>query len=799
MANRLRFVLALHNHQPIGNFDGTIEQAYMDSYLPFLELFERYDSLRIALHTSGSLMDWLADRHPEYLDKLAQLTAANRIEILGGPYYEPILAMLPSRDRIGQIQRYTRFLESRFQTRVRGMWMPERIWEQSYIRDLAASGMEYTLVDDFHFKKAGLQEQELYGRFLSEDDGSLLSIFPGSEPLRYYIPFHDPQDTIQYCRKIYEQNPQGIVVFGDDGEKFGTWPETKKHVYDDGWLDRFFGAILDNSDWLEMTTLSDCVDQVRPLGKIYLPDCSYREMTEWSLPVDRQHDLDDAKKTIRDRLDPESQAKVNEFLKGGFWRNFKVRYPETNEMYARMIQVSKRLEKTRQIGVQNQSEKAVELLAQAEKELYQGQCNCSYWHGAFGGCYLPHLRNAVYRNLIQAENRLNEWEQTLYTEYTDGSSRSDFTEENWGNKANGPSGANDAATPAFNDSVNSVKEGSDIGNTADNTADNTAENTAKNTAKNTGDKTTEPGSLKSQQWVEAQIEDFNFDAQTEICLNNDKLALYIEPDRGGRIYEMDVRTICHNLLATLSRRKEFYHSKVAAGPNRDGEDCASIHDRVVFKQEGLDKKLVYDSYERKSLIDLFFDPNTTLEQIVEGRPVQRGDFVDAPYQAVVRRNPGRVQVKMEREGAAMGRNIKITKGITLNAGDDMIEIAYLLENVPLDEPLRFAVELNFAGIPAGCEDRFFYDNSCEKLADTGTVQNLTPRDFLGLTDQWFGLDIQLIINQPTGFWTYPIQTVSNSEGGFELVHQSVAVVPNWIIQPDEQGKWSFVMRMKIKS
>ncbi len=41
-----------------------------------------------------------------------------------------------------------------------------------------------------------------------------------------------------------EEHPGAVVVFGDDGEKFGTWPETKKHVYDDGWLARFFDALV---------------------------------------------------------------------------------------------------------------------------------------------------------------------------------------------------------------------------------------------------------------------------------------------------------------------------------------------------------------------------------------------------------------------------------------------------------------------------------------------------------------------------------------------------------------------------
>ncbi len=136
MGSTIRLSLVLHNHQPVGNFDGVIEQAYQDSYLPFLNVFESYERIKIGLHTSGPLMLWLADRHPDYVDRLQALVAAGRIEILGGPFYEPILTMLPSRDRIGQIQKYTNWLRERLGAQVNGMWMPERVWESQLVRTL---------------------------------------------------------------------------------------------------------------------------------------------------------------------------------------------------------------------------------------------------------------------------------------------------------------------------------------------------------------------------------------------------------------------------------------------------------------------------------------------------------------------------------------------------------------------------------------------------------------------------------------------------------------------------------------
>ncbi len=68
MEASVRLCLVLHNHQPIGNFDHVFQQAYRDSYLPFLNLLENFDKLPIALHTSGPLVEWIDEHHPQYLD-----------------------------------------------------------------------------------------------------------------------------------------------------------------------------------------------------------------------------------------------------------------------------------------------------------------------------------------------------------------------------------------------------------------------------------------------------------------------------------------------------------------------------------------------------------------------------------------------------------------------------------------------------------------------------------------------------------------------------------------------------------
>jgi alpha-amylase len=702
MPNPIRFVIALHNHQPIGNFDQVFRQAYQESYRPLLDVFADYPSLKLVLHISGSLLEWLEAHQPDYCDRLTQLVSQGRIEIIGGPLFEPILSMIPSRDRIGQIRAYTRWLQQRLGATLRGMWVPERVWEAALTRDIVDAGIEYTILDDFHFRCAGLRESQLHGYLVTEDEGRVLAVFPGSERLRYLIPFAAPERTIDYLARIAAEHADAVVVFGDDGEKFGTWPETYKHVYQDGWLRRFFDALVANRDWLQVTTLAEAVEQAPPLGKIYLPDCSYREMTEWALPTDRLVEYEQLAQEMRN--DPRWE-RLRSFMRGGFWRNFRVKYPEANEMYARMMMVSRRLQELLAAGV------ADARLESARTELYRGQCNCGYWHGAFGGIYLPHLRNAVYRHLIAADNLL------------------------------------------------------------------------------------EQASGRPDQWIEAVADDFNFDTRQEIRLANDKLVAIVAPSQGGQLTELDVRAAQHNLLATLTRRPEAYHQKVLAGTAKDHDTCASIHERVVFKQENLDQRLRYDDHSRKSLVDLFYEPEANWEAVVTGRAAQLGDFATARYDARIRRNPGRIQLQLVHDGRVAERPLRITKGLTLDAGSATLYVAYLLDNLPKDPPVHFAVELNFAGLPAGVDDRYFADLEGRRLGHLGSPLDLVGARGLMLVDEWLGLEVQWRASRPTGLWCFPIESVSQSEAGFELVHQSVAVVPHWLVQPDAEGRWGVTMEL----
>ncbi len=390
--NKVHFILGVHNHQPIGNFDFVFEKAYEKAYLPFLEVMERHPAIHWNMHTTGILWEWLEKHRPEYLERVAEQVKEGRLELLTGGYYEPILPSLPDADKSGQIQKLTRYIRQRFKVKPRGMWLAERVWEPHLVKTLADNDVEYTLLDDTHFLSSGLAIEEMCGAYLSEEQGATVLVLPIRQDLRYAIPFKDPGETLNLLRQYASPSGHKALVMFDDGEKFGLWPDTYAHVYEEGWLENFLTVLESNKDWIVTSRISDYLTSHVPHGRVYLPTASYSEMGEWALSAPAQEAL----AVFQTHLRPEDRDAAKRFVRGGFWRNFLTKYEEANAVHKKMLRVS---EKVHQVADNKATAKAQKML----DSLWAGQCNCAYWHGIFGGLYLPHLRQALYRELLSAE------------------------------------------------------------------------------------------------------------------------------------------------------------------------------------------------------------------------------------------------------------------------------------------------------------------------------------------------------------------------------------------------------------
>ena len=385
--SRLQFLVVLHNHQPVGNDPRIIEEVAQAAYRPLLMTLEQAPWFRHALHVSGPLLGWMESADPSYLEQLGTMVARGQVELLTGGLYEPILAAIPSEDRVAQVTALSERIERRFGARPRGLWLTERVWEPQIVPDLVAAGIHYVFMDDRAFIASGIPRERLTAHFLTEEGGERLTVFPLDQRLRNLLPWSPVEEAEAYLSGLAAAGAQ-VAVFGDDGEKFGAWPETHEKVYTRGWLKAFLSMLERLADRVQPCLPGEVVATTPPAGLCYLPTSSYSEMEDWALPP--AHAAEIAR--LRERVGEDAE-RFAPFIRGSHWKQFFVRYPEANRTHKKMLALRAHLPRGRRWQT-------------AWDNLYAAQCNDGYWHGWFGGVYLPQLRHQTWIRLARVERAL---------------------------------------------------------------------------------------------------------------------------------------------------------------------------------------------------------------------------------------------------------------------------------------------------------------------------------------------------------------------------------------------------------
>ena len=713
----IHFGLVIHNHQPVGNFPWVFQQVYEESYLPLIEALERHPHVRLSLHYTGSLLDWMQEAHPDFLQRIGFLVKRNQVEMVSGGYYEPIFSSIPDSDRLAQIHRLSSWLAGRFDTNATGMWIAERVWEPDMPRLLHQAGIAWTVLDDVHFKNVGLDDSDLYGYYVTEDQGSTVKVFATSKAMRYTIPWRPAAETIATLRQLATSDGKRIVVMGDDGEKFGSWPGTRDYCWggdgSHGWIEEFFTLLEENRAWLHTMPPGEYARTYPALGRIYIPTSSYIEMTEWALPPKKSYLFG----KLLHELEEAHRGDLLQFMRGGFWRNFLVRYSEVNNQHKKMLRVHDA------VYLAGASEEAGAL------DLWKGQANDTYWHGLFGGIYMGHVRSAIYHHLIKAQN------------------------------------AADAAM------------------------------------------------FGTEHWQRCEFTDFDCDSQDELLLEGDLQNLYIDPQRGGTLFEWDMRRSMHNLLCVMTRREEGYHQVLrdfererrraalqqqrAVAPPA-GAEVASPHSTIKVKEPDLDRYLVVDRYRRHSLIDHFFDAGTTLSSYSQAHYEEYGTFVEPPYLARVQQRDDGLAVMLSREGVVRRSGalspvpVQVEKSLFLPPGEETLLVRYTIENKGQTRlQTRFGCEWNINLLGGGANDQAYYaidgqtlDNS--HFDSTGEVQEVAS---FHIGNSWIGQDLRFSLSQAATLWRFSIETVTGSEAGFERNHQGSSLTLLWPLVLEAGQSW----------
>jgi 4-alpha-glucanotransferase len=705
----ISLALALHNHQPVGNFGWVFAEVFEQAYEPMIAALERHSGVRLSLHYTGPLLEWLVAERGDTVHRLRDLVERDQVEMLGGGYHEPVLASLPERDRIGQLRRMADEVEQRFGRRPSGAWLAERVWEPDLPTSLVSAGYGWTILDDAHFRAAAIPEDDLWGPYTTEDQGHLLRVFGTEQGLRYRIPFREVDEVIDYLREHATDAGDRVGVMGDDGEKFGSWPTTWEHCWGERrWVERFFTAIEDNADWLTTTTPSAWLAEHPPIGRVYIPTGSYAEMGEWALPADESLVFSELLHRAQTEKRPEAR-----WLRGAFWRNFQVKYREINDLHKRMLRVSA------EVNVMPEGEDRERAL----DHLYRGQSNDCYWHGLFGGIYISHMRLATYEHLIAAE---------------------------------------------------------DLAETA-------------------------AGTL-----VTAECRDLDMDGVDEVRLSDAGQVVTIDLDGGGGIGAWDIRAVRHALAAVMRRRPEAYHDTLrsfdersAAGGAAGGaagdaaaeaeatsaEDApTSIHDTIKVKEPGLAARLVYDAYERRSGLIRVLPTDATPEDWSTARASELGDVVDGAFEVADVR-PGLLVAR--RQASIAGAAVTVTKTITLGGNRRAPTLAVQVDLAHGDGPpveARVGVEWALTMLGGGGNPEAWWDVGGVRTGHdlSGAASDVSS---IAQGNDYIGISVTTATSAADAWWA-PIDTVSNSEDGFERMYQGSALLLSWPIRLEPGKTWT---------
>ncbi len=725
MAKKINLILGIHNHQPVGNFDFVFEEAYQKAYRPFLDVVSQFPTIKIGMHFTGIIFDWIDRTYPEFVSDLRRLVERGQIEMIGGGFYEPILPVIPDEDKIGQIKKLSDYIEEKTGRRPQGMWIAERVWEPHLPKPIHQASMRYVVLDDTHFQYAGLDEKGLNGYYMTEEEGYKVRVFPISKRLRYTMPFEEPEKTIAYLRSLATKEGSALAVFADDGEKFGIWPETYKHVYEEKWLEKFLKLLVDNQEWIRPMHFSEALTNLKPLGVVYLPASSYSEMQHWALPIKGFRAYEEFENKLREQ---KLFDDYGIFVRGGFWRNFFVKYPEANRMHKKMLRLSQRLHMVKAAmttASDPEVQEKLRILELAQDRLWASQCNCPYWHGVFGGIYLNNIRYAIYKEMLLSEKFLDA------IEYAD---RPD--------------------------------------------------------------------------WFHYEKTDYDADGTEEILIESKKLNVYLDPERGAGLFELDYKDVPMNITDTMTRREEGYHQKLAelrdqeatenSGSGKE-DSIASIHNRVLTKEKNLHKFLLYDHYLRQSFVDHFITPKGSLESFYKGDFEECGDFAGAPYMCENVSGGNPVIVSFSREGDVSGSRIRLRKVYTLIPGTSALEVDYEISNTEKKSiQIIFGPEMNFTLLAGHAADRYYYFEGQEledrMLAGKGICENVSD---MGMIDEWQSIRLSLTWNQKATVWRFPVETVSLSEEGFERVYQNSCVFPHWRLLLKPKASWNVNIKLAL--
>jgi 4-alpha-glucanotransferase len=275
----------------------------------------------------------------------------------------------------------------------------------------------------------------------------------------------------------------------------------------------------------------------------------------------------------------------------------------------------------------------------------------------------------------------------------------------------------------------------------------------------------------------------------------------LQPSDGATVTAIRSKVAAANLVNALRRRPESYHAKVRSGVQSAG-GFESIHDRVVSKEQGLDRLLLYDRYDRHAFRLYLFPESKAWDDFAALRLEESSEWAAGKYDVESEKENGAVFARtgsLSIEGADL--EIEVQKEFALIPKSDSAELRCSVRIDCMQGHGRFRLGLEtILNLLAGNapDRRYIADGWSENLNWGGEKKDV--RGSLKLQDEWLRLDLDLCPSPaPERWWLAPIFTVSQSEEGFEKVYQGSAILPVWDVELKTADSWEGSITLAIRT
>lgn len=665
---KVKLIFGTYNSQPPEEEHTIVEEFYQKAYKTFLTTLYNFSSIKISMHYSGALLEWIDEKHPEFISVLQEMVNTKQVELLSGGYYDPALTLLPVPDRVGQMEKLTTYIRKSFGKKPRGCFLSENIWDSSLVSSLKTCGFDYVFLDDNQFLSSGISEKDLTVPVITEDQGKVVTVLPINNKLTNMVFKNSPYELIEFLRD--ETNFDGVFTIMLKGEYLNSLSLTPKEIRN--WLEEFNKLLIENSSWIETISPGKYVKQIQgTLKRVYFPQYTINGMRNKPLPIASQTELNRLNRHLG------ALGDVSHWINSGFFKQFIARYPDASLIYSKMIHINLLVN---QIKGDRSRKKT------AREELWRAQSHYVYWHGNHLGIYDKVLRERTYKFLIEAENSTRE-------------------------------------KGIFQSGINHI--------------------------------------------------DIDLDGLKEALYQGDTYNAYISCI-GGMLFQLDHLKKSRNLLSTVMRIEESYHSK-----------------EVV--DEG------FDTYQKKMFHDHFFTPDITPETFGNKNYKELGTFIDAiyDYDSLNRENKSVVLIaKGEVNFLGNNHNVNIQKKYRFNKKG--IVLSYTIENSD-DLPLEtcFAPEFNFSLGDINTEEVATYSSDKEHFLLDGITTTSDVSNFV-VEDNANSLKINISFSKKTNkFWTIPQYSKSLKDGQIDEYYQFTTFIPQWDIKIGPKQSWTLAINLSL--